>query len=121
MTSDLYSAGLTFARCAFTGGPRGTKWTAHGYKYIYRYIYICDLPCDFGTSCYNSIIEKSCSKVNYLVYLSAYCLLNFHLLAIATGMSMNTSMDRAGSALYLDSKLNSLSSIVLEIRCFEFK
>ena len=35
----------------------------------------CDLPCDFGTSCYNSIIEKSCSKVNYLVYLSAFCLL----------------------------------------------
>ena len=83
--------------------------------------YNCDLPCDFGTSCYNSIIEKSCSKVNYLVYLSASCLLNCHLLAIATGMSMNTSMDRAGSALYLDSKLNSLSSIVLEIQCFEFK
>ena len=34
---------------------------------------------------------------------------------------MNTSIDRAGSALYLDSKLNSFSSIVLEIPCFEFK
>ena len=34
VTSDLSSAGLTFAHSAFTGGGTcGTKWTAHGYKY----------------------------------------------------------------------------------------
>ena len=33
VTSDLYSAGLTFARCAFTGGPRGIKYTVNIYNY----------------------------------------------------------------------------------------
>ena len=40
VTSDLYSAHLTYV-CAFMGDPCGTKWTAHGYKYI---IYIYNIP-----------------------------------------------------------------------------
>ena len=38
LTIEPHPTGPTFARCAFMGGPRGTKWTGHGYKYIYIYI-----------------------------------------------------------------------------------
>ena len=41
MTSDLYSAGLTFARCAFTGPTRDQMVCPWIQKYIYiLYIYI---------------------------------------------------------------------------------
>ena len=32
LTIEPQPAGPTFVHCAFTGGPRGTKGTAHGYK-----------------------------------------------------------------------------------------